>query len=193
MNLGEFLRSLPDFDSLTDDDLAVLEKAMVIKSHADGHVFFTQGSRSEDIYLILEGEVAVTKHIDKQVAALEVKRMRRGELFGLNSLITGRRHEASCAAVGPVKTASLPRAAFKLLYDMHSPLTHHFQDIVARQLMQDYRGLVGLLRNIFFSSDAAEARNYINKTRMRYLGSGELSGTDAQQALASLLAGKKTP
>jgi CRP-like cAMP-binding protein len=193
MNLGEFLRNIPDFDGLTDDDLAVLEKAMVIKSHDDGHEFFTQGSRSENVYLILEGEVSVKRHTDKQMASLKLKQMHKGELFGLYSLITGRRHEATCEAVGPVKTASLPRSAFKLLYDMHSPLTHHFQDIVNRQVMQDYRSLVGLLRNIIFSSDADEARNYIDKTKMRYLGPKELSATDTQKALASLLAGKKTP
>jgi CRP-like cAMP-binding protein len=192
MNLGEFLRSIPDFDGLTDDDLTVLEKAMVIKSHDDGHVFFNQGSRSDNVYLILEGEVSVKRHINKQIAALRLKQMHRGELFGLYSLITGRRHEATCEAVGPVKTASLPGPAFKLLYDMHSPLTHHFQYIVTRQLMQDYRSLVGLLRNIIFSSDADEIRNYIDMTKTRYLGSVELSATDAQKALASLLAGKKT-
>lgn len=193
MNLGEFLSTTPDFEVLTDDDLAVLEKAMVIKNHDDGHVFFSQGSRGENIYLILEGEVSVKRHIDKQMAALKLKQMHKGELFGLYSLITGRRHEATCEAVGPVKTASLPRSAFKLLYDAHSPLTHHFQDIVARQLMQDYRSLVGLLRNIIFSSDADEARNYIEKTKMRYLGPNELSAIGTQKALASLLAGKKKP
>lgn len=192
MNLGEFLRSIPDFDGLTDDDLTVLEKAMVIKSHDDGHVFFSQGSRGDNVYLILEGKVSIKRHINKQIADLKLKQMHMGELFGLYSLITGRRHQATCEAVGPVTTASLPGSAFRLLYDAHSPLTHHFQDIVTRQLVQDYRSLVDLLRNIIFSNDADEARNYIDMTRMRYLGSVELSATDTQKALASLLVGKKT-
>lgn len=173
MKLGEFLRTIPEFSAFTDDDLAVLEQALDVRDYEDGHEFFTQGSKGTDLYLIVEGEVAVYRHMKRQLSNLELKRMQAGGLFGLNSLITGRKHEATCEAVGPVKVASLPRSAFMLLYDRDSPLTHHFQEIVARQVMLDYRSLVERLRKIIFSRDENEVRRYIEKMTGHYLGANE--------------------
>jgi CRP-like cAMP-binding protein len=170
MNFHEFLQTAPELAGLTHDDKATLEQSMVVNDYPDGFEFFKENKPGDAIYLILKGEVAVTHEQGIDRGMIQLARLGGGEWFGLVSLIAGGRHEASCKAVGPVQAASLPRAAFMLLYEANVPIALHFQHIVARQLTRDYRAIAELLHQVMFAKTRDEAQDAFDKVITRYHG-----------------------
>ena len=152
MQFTEFLETVPEFSEFNRHDLEILEKILVVRDYPDGHEFIHEGKSADGMYLVVEGEVAVSHCREEKQGLMELNRMRPGELFGLVALIDHGRRVASCRAMGPTRIASLPRSAFELLYSANSPLAEHFLKIVARQLMRDYRSLTQVLRRSIFET-----------------------------------------
>ena len=132
MNLIEFLLNQPGFNTLSDDELDMLDKIMLINNYPCGHKF----KSNDNVYLILDGDVAVTNK--RKCGTLQLDRIHSGELFGLSSVIDDSVQAATCTAVGPVKAASIPRSAFELLFNSDIPLSNHFHQIIAHQQMQQH-------------------------------------------------------
>lgn len=153
MDLTEFLFSNRLFDVFAEADLEVLAKAMLVEDYPDGHVFIKEGQRGDAMYLILDGQVSVTRlnRHDRTVEHLHT--MSQGELFGLLALIDHGKRAASCTAAGKVTAASLPVSAFELLYASDAPIAHHFQYLVARQLAHDLRALNQALLDVLFGRE----------------------------------------
>jgi CRP-like cAMP-binding protein len=172
MNLSEFLHTAPEFSDMSAGDIASLEKAMMVRDYPDGHVFFSEGSSPDALYLIIDGEVAVSHLKGEERGYVVIKRMHAGEFFGLMALIDHTRRHASCTAVGKVRVASLPSNAFALLYESNSRLSNRFQLIIARQLARDFRSLVSVLRQNIFALDDEPVNT------MAYQGPERRSGTD---------------
>jgi CRP-like cAMP-binding protein len=110
-------------------------------------VFSREGERAERMYLVIEGDVDVTRRRLLQRGYDNLKTIRSGELFGLVSLIDSNTHSATCTANGAVTVAYLPRSAFDLLFKTHARIGRHFQLLVAQQLVHDMRAYTALLIN----------------------------------------------
>jgi CRP-like cAMP-binding protein len=160
MRLIELLETAPEFAELSRNDVETLDRIMVEKVYHDGHEFFKQDSPADTIYLIIDGEVAVTRSYSDERGHVEFKRLGAAEIFGQLALIDHTKRHACCRAVGPVRVAYLPRSAFELLYATNSQTPHHFQHIVARQLARDLRSLVGTLRRAIFEDSNAPLLPY---------------------------------
>ncbi len=170
MNFHEFLQTVPELAGLTHEEATTLERSMVVKDYPDDFEFFKENKPGKAVYLIIKGEVAVTHEEESERGVLQITRLHDGEWFGLISLIADIKHEASCKTVGPVQAASLPREAFRLLYEANVPIALHFQRIVARQLTRDYRAIAELLRQVIFAETKDEAQDVFNKVITRYRG-----------------------
>lgn len=170
MNFHDFLQTVPEFDVMSSEDIETLEKVMVVRDYQDGHEFIHEDANGQDIFLLIDGKVAVRHNRLHGRGFLNMKSVHPGELFGLLSLIDDKKCEASCKAVGTVTAASLPRPAFKLLYESNSPLARHFQHIVSRQLMRDYRSLIEFLRAVIFANNEEDANRAVESLLYDYHG-----------------------
>jgi CRP-like cAMP-binding protein len=170
MNFNDFLQTVPEFDVMSSEDIETLEKVMVVRDYPDGHEFIHEDANGQDIFLLIDGKVAVRHNRLHGRGFLNMKSVDPGELFGLLSLIDDGRCEASCKARGTVTAASLPRPAFKLLYESNSPLARHFQYIVSRQLMRDYRNLINFLRAVIFANNEDDANKAVESLLYDYHG-----------------------
>jgi CRP-like cAMP-binding protein len=157
MNLQHFFQTIPEFSEMTNDDLDKLERALVVREHKDGEEFLRQGSGANDLYFIIEGEVEILHQEAGGHGEQVIKTMQPGELVGLHSLISHRPTSAYCRTKGQTKLASLPMNAFNLLYQANSPLTHHFQRVIARQLVRDYRQVMSVIKSMMLAQDEKQA------------------------------------
>jgi len=148
MNLSKYLQSIPLFNEMSNEELKVLEKAMVIKDYPDSHPFVYEEKNNDKFYIILEGEVDITHEKGTESGIQRISTMGPGSLIGLHSLIGHYRPLVSCHATGKVKVAYLPSTAFNLLYNFDTQLPHHFQMAVASQLAIDYRNVVAELKEM---------------------------------------------
>lgn len=139
MNFIKFLNTVPEFSEFKQRELETLEKAMSVNNYNDAHVFIEEGKRAHIMYLIIEGEVIVSRRHYQERGIYELERLGPGDLFGLVSLIDHGRRTATCTAQGPVTIATLPRSAFELLFYAQAPIALHFQKLIVHQLANDMR------------------------------------------------------
>lgn len=141
MDLYEFLQTVPTFADFPQSDIEVLEKSLRADHYPKDHVFTSEGEKDSSMYLIMQGEVQLSRKRphDRGFEYREV--LKSGDMFGLRSLIDNQPRFSTCRAITEVTAASLPRSAFNLLYHSHVAIAEHFQFIVAKQLSRELRAL----------------------------------------------------
>jgi GNAT superfamily N-acetyltransferase len=103
--LGEFVDRVGLFAGLEEEQLTRLAAAFNHTTFAAGAEVFRQGGPCEEMYLLLEGEVAI--YIDG--AAEPIGTVRAGECLGEVSVLTGGVHSATAVAVTPVEAGVLTK------------------------------------------------------------------------------------
>lgn len=147
MELAQALSEVDAFEDFTPEERDALARAMSVESYDDGHVFIREGDPSrvtDAAFVLLDGTVTVTRTADAKALA---KQLAPGALFGVIALVDRGERTASCTAKGPVRAASLNRAAFDHLLHSNAELAWKFQLVVARQLARDWEQLRGILRD----------------------------------------------
>lgn len=157
MTLADILRRAPEFSTLPTNELDMLANAMVVRDYPDGFQFIKEGKPGDTFYIIIDGQVDVTRKTAHGLA--EINHLKQCQSFGMVSLIDHGKRTATCMANGPVKVASLPRSAFDLLYNANIPLANHFLQIVSRQLRNDMRNLSDQIRKAMAQSTSEEMKN----------------------------------
>lgn len=137
MYISELLQTAPLFSSFNQSELQVLEQAFSVDVYEDGHEFVREDERNRTMFLIIEGEVMVTRKRPNAAGYDLIKKLTPGQVFGLVSLLDTGRCTATCRATGKVRAASLPSDAFELLMYNNASIAHHFQAIVTQQLTRD--------------------------------------------------------
>lgn len=144
------LASFPIFQPLPEDDLAMIERIMVVEKHRAGHVFVREGQRgsavTSNLYLLLEGEVTLSHRIPGR-GDVALRQMQPGQLFGLISFLDQGLRSATCTARTHVRTAKLSRTVFDVFFKQHRGVHARFQMAIAQQLASDFRQLMTLLTN----------------------------------------------
>ncbi|MDQ2697084.1 MAG: Crp/Fnr family transcriptional regulator [Pseudomonadota bacterium] len=148
-DFGIFLQNIPTFADFGPAELAVLEQAMTVAGYPDGHMFLSEEKPGESMYLIVAGEVIATHRRANQRGLDVYERLGPGDVFGLIALIDHQRGWATYKAVGEVTAASLPASAFELLFSANAPIAHHFQSLIALQLVRDLRACADFLTKEF--------------------------------------------
>ncbi len=85
--------------------------AQHIKVFTNGDIIFQEGSKGREMYVILKGEVEITKLISGQPHVLSI--IRSGEFFGEMSTIRGVPRVATARAIGQVECLGVNPDSFK--------------------------------------------------------------------------------
>jgi CRP-like cAMP-binding protein len=138
MKLDALLRVHRDFKDFPAGEHAALLGLFAERTCGDGEVLIREGDPGDAMYLIVEGQLLVTRR-DMDGEPLRICVMGPGELVGLVALIDPGLRAASCTAVGSVTVARLAVADFERLFTADAPLAHRLQYLIARQLAGDLR------------------------------------------------------
>lgn len=112
---AEILRGLPYFSDLPEELLqAVCDLSKQIDVEA-GKVIIEEGSTSEEMYVLVEGELVVTKHQDPR--DVELARIGPGEVVGELALLDKAPRIASVSASIPSRLVRIPAEAFEALLE----------------------------------------------------------------------------
>jgi signal transduction histidine kinase len=87
-------------------------------------------------YIILEGEVLVTKHIN-DAEARELKRLHPGDFFGEMALIHNAPRAATVKSVAPITVLEIDKDAFDALLERNSPVSLAMVREVSRRLREN--------------------------------------------------------
>ncbi|HXV70190.1 MAG TPA: ATP-binding protein [Acidimicrobiia bacterium] len=137
---AEILRGLPYFTDLPDDLLSRVCDASEQLSIPEGRVIIEEGSTSEEMYVVVEGELAVTKRSgDKNV---ELGRIGPGEVVGEIALLDQAPRTATVSALMNSYIVRLPVSAFEDLLSDSRVVRRMFKTVTSR-----LRGIEDTLRH----------------------------------------------
>jgi signal transduction histidine kinase len=111
--LAERLRDTPLFGGLDDAQIARLVSMGEIQDLAAGTVLIREGDEADALYVVLDGELEVTKRSGRTDVLL--KRVGPGSLQGEIAALEGGRRLASVVAVTPAEVLCIPVGAIREL------------------------------------------------------------------------------
>ena len=111
---ADALRRAPLFRNLSRGELVELAKLTEDLEVEEGKVLAREGDLGSEFFVIVDGEVAVTKD------GRDLRRLGSGEFFGEIALVwDSPRRTATVTAATPVRFFVLTRQAFRSLIDRH--------------------------------------------------------------------------
>jgi CRP-like cAMP-binding protein len=162
-----WLRGFRAASALTDADIDLLERILVVSTHPQGHTFFREGERADGVtaamYFVLEGSVGVSAKAPAGGFGVQAT-LGPGDVFGTVALVADVPRTATCQAVTQVKAAKLDRRTFEELFRRNVGLHARFQLVIARTLASDLRRLRALLVKSLATGDEAPLRNEFGGT-----------------------------
>jgi CRP-like cAMP-binding protein len=95
-----------------------------------GEVVFREGDRGDWLYVVLDGEVEVVRHVAGQ-GEVTLRRLGPGECFGEIALVTDAPRSATVRSRGAVDLLAVDRESFQALFASLPPLRGVFEQLIA--------------------------------------------------------------
>lgn len=116
----KFVRRLPLFKGLGDNNLVSVASRMREKVYQNGEPLIKYGERGDKLYLIRYGKVRILRPDDSAPGGrVEVAKLGRGNLVGERTVVTGKLRSADCVAEGRVQVVVINKKDFM---DLDNPL-----------------------------------------------------------------------
>ncbi|MFT5681775.1 MAG: CRP-like cAMP-binding protein [Myxococcota bacterium] len=147
MTVAEFLASTSYFSSLSDDDIAVLVARTEIMVLADGDQVFAEGDPGDAWYLVISGEVVITRASERRPPHV-LGTLEPGEGFGEMALLDNSARLGAATSHGSTTLLRLPREAFAELMEANHPGTTRLLKAMAMVLSQRLREVTWILQDL---------------------------------------------
>lgn len=143
---------------LSEVQSAVLAKLVITHKLADGEVLLQEGTRGDELYVIVSGSLAVTRETGNgDWVVLHV--LRAHDLVGELGFLDDLEHSATVRAIGPTEVFGFKRAQLEGLIDSEPHIVYLIMRAVVREVH-------GKLRRM--NIQHVELSNYISKQHGRY-------------------------
>jgi NADH:quinone reductase (non-electrogenic) len=93
-------------------------------------VVFREGDRGDALYVVVEGEVEITKDVPGQ-GAVPLGRLGPGDCFGEMALVRELPRSATARTCSRVNVLVMDRDAFQMLFAYFPPVRHFFEQLIA--------------------------------------------------------------
>lgn len=118
--------------------------------YADGDVIFKEGSRGEDVYIILSGKVEVSQRVGDD--SIPIATLEEGDFFGEAAPLTGEPRSATITAVTDVSLRT--RSLDDMFHDMEND--RQFMVNVCQRLASRLKHANSQIRDLLLRSRASE-------------------------------------
>ncbi len=118
-------------------------KTSLTTSFKDGVMIFIEHEPGAELYIIQQGNVKITKIVDKNEVLLAV--LRPGDIFGEMALLDNKPRSASACAYGDVIVFAVNKANFETMVQMQPQLAVKLITILSERIWAAYRQLANLL------------------------------------------------
>lgn len=134
------LRAVPLFAALSDAQLDWIMAHSQERTIAPGEAIFTEGQPASHFYVVLEGNLQITKRIDGQETVLATRGA--GGFTGEVPLLTGMAYIANAEALDPCRVLGITAADFKEMLVVCAPVT----GMIVAAMAERIQGTESMLR-----------------------------------------------
>ena len=126
------------FEGLERADLLSVGMSMRPRSLAAGEELYRAGDAGERLYVIVDGIAQVVPAVRPRDDVAPVAKLRRGDVTGATSLVTGEPQAATVVAAAPTELLELERSAFEALWTRFPVILVNAIRILSRRLARSY-------------------------------------------------------
>lgn len=147
----ELLRSIAIFRDLDDSELAEFADVCTSHEYQSGEVIFREGEAGNRLYLIIAGEVRISRQIPGSgEEALAV--LKAGALFGDMAVFDRSERSTDAFSNGGTTVLTISRTDFEMVLDFNRDLSHKVLWAVVRLLSSRLRSTDDALRSFLAMS-----------------------------------------
>ena len=136
--MQEFLKTVPLFRELDDEELAQVLMAGIVKRYPAGATILTEGEAGGQLLVIHEGQVRISKVVPG-VGEEALSILSPGDFFGEVEFLDGSPASAQAIAHKPCEVLSIPHQEMSALMRSHPALSAKFLWAFSRTLAQRLR------------------------------------------------------
>jgi signal transduction histidine kinase len=173
-SLHEFLTQLPLFSELTTADVAQICRSSRRVIARPGEMVIREGAAGDALYVILSGELEVTKQEGEQEIVLATRRT--GEVLGEMSLLEGSPRSASARAVRETELLEIGPDAFRDTLERNPAVASAILRTMAGRLRSTESALIQRERLAALGTLAAGLAHELNNPAAAIQRSSELLG-----------------
>ena len=165
------LKRIPLVNALSSELWAKITPHVSFKSLETGETLFSAGKLSEQLYLIMDGELGLYLNRPEGTDDHFLQARVRGDTAGDFAVLNGGSHLVSAVAIKKCRIACFPRFAFELLVDIEPSILAHVYDTAAdlsRSVM-----LASVYITLFGDLPTTTMEALLEGTRLRNLDPGE--------------------
>ena len=154
----DIVRSSPLAVDLTDEQCRILAGVIETRHLVDGEILLEEGGFDHSLYVIMRGNVAVTKAVgggDAEVLHI----LKAGELAGALGFVDGQEHTATLRSLGSSEVFILERNNFESLVQSQPQMVYQ----VMRAIIRTVHAIVRRMNTQY-----VELTNYVSKQHGRY-------------------------
>lgn len=131
----EFIRRVPLFETLSDDEFNSLEHVFVVRSYRKNQVIFLEEDTGNYMYVVLGGKVKVTKSSPggkETILAIH----RPGDFFGEMALLDGKTSPATVSAMEDCRIISISSTDFHHMLMRNEKVVQQIIKVLCARLRQ---------------------------------------------------------
>ena len=184
------LRRLPLVAALDDDVWSRILPHIFVKKLNDGEVLFRAGTSTENLYLVVEGELQLLFNLDEENEGLELQTRVVGDTAGDFAVINGDLHIVTARSKGRSRLACFPREALELLSNIAPEILAHVYDN-ASQLSQQVM-MARVYCQLFGDIEPTRLKYLLQESQLQHVETGEIlfRENDAPEGLYVVIAGR---
>lgn len=126
-------------NDLTKEELEVTTQALEIKNYESDSVIFAEGELSNDIYLVLEGDLIVGKTFASDGRFFEIAKLGKGRIFGEMAFLDNLPRSATIKSLTKVKLLTLSIKKLKLLNEIGKTIINKINFNIAKDIANNMR------------------------------------------------------
>lgn len=177
------LKKLPLVQSIDDTLWQKLLPLISFTDLAEGETLFTAGRESQNLYLVVDGELGLYMPCSNSTDDTYYLQARgKGETAGDFAVLNGGEHLATAIAIRKSRIALFPRFAFDLLTNIDPGILAHVYDVAAR--LSRRVTLARAFLELFGDMSRATMDQLLEQTDIRHYHSGQLLFNEGDQARA---------
>jgi len=174
------LKKMPLVESIDDARWETLKPHISFSELAVGESLFTEGNLSENLFLVMDGELELTLPGSESATNFYLHSRHKGETAGDFAVLNSGSHLVTATAAKVTRVARFPRFAFELLADIDPKILAHVYDTAAEL---SRRVMLARVYLDMFSDITTEAMNdLLDGTDIRHYTSGEVLIEEGDEA-----------
>lgn len=142
----ELLQTIPIFSRLDPDRLEEIVPLFKEKTYQAGEILFRENTFGDRLYIIVDGQIAISKREKGGEESTELALRRKGDIFGEMSLLDEEPRFATAKALKTAKVLELSKPNFFTMLNDHPLIAYQIMRILSSRLRQSDLHLVDELR-----------------------------------------------